>query len=104
MLFKLILSVLAIVAVVPNALGLGETNYVSERGVSESFPLFERSAAPMMIDSNDWQGVLRAAKDLRGDIGKVTGKEPESLAAPGLEEKAVVIVGTIGRGALIQRL
>lgn len=34
-------------------------------------------AATILIDENDWKGVIRAAKDLGDDIRKVTG-----VAAP----------------------
>lgn len=60
-------------------------------------------SAPLVASSNDYAGVLRAAKSLRADIGRVTGAEPgvsnEVPAAP-----AVVLVGTIGRSPLIDRL
>jgi hypothetical protein len=60
--------------------------------------------APLHVDAGDWPGVIRAAGDLQADIERVTGRRPalESSAAPIGE--TVVIIGTIGRSRLIDRL
>src|SRR5262249_30949455 len=34
------------------------------------------SVAPILVDSNDYPGVLRAAGDLQADVGRVTGLTP----------------------------
>lgn len=33
-------------------------------------------AATIVVDENDWKGVIRAANDLSDDVGKVMGKAP----------------------------
>lgn len=59
--------------------------------------------APLFAAANDWPGVLRAAKDLRADIERVTGQAPAfSTAAP--TGATAVIIGTVGRSALIDDL
>ena len=65
-------------------------------------------AATILIDENDWKGVIRAAKDLGDDIRKVTG-----VAAPVVQTNSLtshplpltsIYVGTIGKSRLIDRL
>ena len=53
-------------------------------------------SARILVDSADWAGVIRAAKDLGDDVGKVTGKASEVVTADKIE-KGSVVVGTIGR-------
>ena len=60
-------------------------------------------AATIVVDENDWKGVLRAANDLSDDVHKVTG-----VAAPltqlGEAGRGLIIVGTIGKSKAIDRL
>ena len=71
---------------------------------AREFPLAERGvAAPLFASADDWPGVLRAARDLQADLGRVTGSAPTlSTATP--QGLAVVLVGTIGRSPLIDGL
>lgn len=77
-------------------------SFVTEK--AEGFALVRSGkAAPLFVDDNDHKGVIRAAGDLQADINRVTGAEPVlSTAAP--SGGAVVIVGTIGKSALIDSL
>ncbi|SFU37601.1 glycosyl hydrolase 115 family protein [Pseudoduganella namucuonensis] len=60
-------------------------------------------AATLYVDASDHAGVVRAAADLREDIDRVTGSRPaQGKGAPAGED--VVIVGTIGKSAMIDRL
>ena len=61
-------------------------------------------SAPLVVSSNDLPGVRRTVEDLRADIGRVTGAAPQLLSdsAPGV--RSVVLVGTLGHHALIDRL
>ncbi len=64
-------------------------------------------AATIMVDESDWKGVLRAANDLSDDIRKVTGvKSSLELRVESLELATAprIIVGTIGKSKLIDRL
>ena len=61
-------------------------------------------ALAIWADGADWKGVLRAAGDLSADVERVTGVKPAlstEAAAPG---KTLVIVGTLGRSALVDKL
>ncbi|MBT8224999.1 MAG: glycosyl hydrolase [Dactylosporangium sp.] len=66
-------------------------------------------ATPLRVSEGDWPGVVRAVRDLRGDLARVTGAEPTvaMAAVPDLEARAhpeVVLIGTINRSPLIDSL
>ncbi|MDH6225559.1 hypothetical protein M2169_002529 [Streptomyces sp. MJP52] len=70
-----------------------------ERG---AFPLVRGGhAAPVLVDEDDHAGVVRVAEDLRADVRRVSGVKPAARAGSARE---VVIVGTLGRSALVDRL
>jgi hypothetical protein len=90
---------------------VGETSYVSFELVAGGAGLAANSeAAPIWVDQRDHPAVLRAAADLQKDIERVTGVGPDlstwATADTSNHEaaRAVVIVGTVGRSALIDRL
>ena len=60
--------------------------------------------AAIYASGNDWPGVLRAAKDLQADVQRVTTLTPafSTVKAPAGQE--VVLIGTIGKSALIDGL
>lgn len=61
-------------------------------------------AAPVWADAADWPGVLRAARDLQADVERVTGARPELITTAHQRTPVAVIVGTVGRSALIDGL
>jgi glycosyl hydrolase family 115 (putative glucuronidase)/glycosyl hydrolase family 115/BACON domain-containing protein len=79
--------------------------YVTGRASPGSFALV-RSGRPaaLVLSSADWAGVRRAAASVQSDIERVTGARPalvlDSLPVSG----AIVIVGTLGKSPLIDRL
>ncbi|HEY3862672.1 MAG TPA: glycosyl hydrolase 115 family protein [Verrucomicrobiae bacterium] len=77
---------------------LGEFQYVSENSAAGAFPLVSKGiAASIIVDTNDFWGIARAAGDLRDDVRRVTGAAP-SDASP------VVIAGTLGKCRLIDQM
>ncbi|MYM72409.1 glycosyl hydrolase [Duganella sp. FT134W] len=61
-------------------------------------------AARLYVDSSDHVGVLRAAGDLQADIARVSAAKP-ALVKDGKPAGAdVIIIGTIGKSALIDQL
>ena len=63
------------------------------------FSLIENGQPIQVVsDVNDFPGVLRAVNDLKDDFRKVTGN------LPAVSGKTAVIVGTIGKSALIDNL
>jgi lysophospholipase L1-like esterase len=70
-----------------------------------AFPLVsDGTAASVHASADDWPGVLRAAGDLQSDVERVTGVKPDLATTGAASGPVVVIVGTIGRSALIDGL
>jgi hypothetical protein len=79
--------------------------YVAERPGPGRFPVVAgRTAAPIVVSASDHAGVIRVVDDLQGDIKNVTGVQPvvthDSIPAG----RDPVIVGTIGKSTLIDRI
>ena len=64
--------------------------------------------AGIIVDENDWKGVIRAAHDLGDDVRKVTGFPSQvrllSSDSPGMKQPKSIIVGTIGKSRIIDRI
>ncbi len=61
-------------------------------------------SAPLLANTDDWPGVIRAFKDLQSDIGKVSAVLPDIYTDKIPKSKEVIIAGTIGKSALIDEL
>ncbi|WP_229725114.1 glycosyl hydrolase 115 family protein [Hymenobacter baengnokdamensis] len=98
----LLLPVLAVAQ--PAALPVG-TSYISATESAGSFPLFANGrAATLYASPGEWPGVLRAARDVQADLGRVTGQKPALRTSPPQGRQPVVLIGTIGHSALIDKL
>lgn len=67
----------------------------------------EGKTAPIIVDNQDWKGVVRAANDLGDDVRKVTGTPSEIRMTNGLIENLSIhqiVVGTIGKSRIIDKL
>ena len=84
---------------------IGEERFVEGEFHSGDFVLVRAgAAAEIYVDASDYPGVTRAANDLGQDIQRVTGIAPR-VRHDGSELGAtVVIIGTLGKSALIDRL
>ncbi len=85
--------------------GLAQRHYVETTPGSGSFSLVHNvAAATLYVDSSDYAGVVRATRDLKADIFRVTGcnatlsNDAKSLSGD------VVLIGTIGKSRIIDRL
>ncbi len=118
MLKKVILSACCVLALAaardvsaqqPSQMGAAATPYVMFDSAPGAFQLAKDGvSAKILVDSADWAGVIRAAKDLGDDVGKVTGKASEvvttEIYTENKIEKGSVVVGTIGKSKLIDGL
>jgi hypothetical protein len=80
--------------------------YVAFEPGAGRFPLHaDGSPAPLVVSSKDAPGVLRAARDLRADLGRVSSIEPDLVldAAP-VSKQGLVLIGTLGKSPLIDAL
>jgi hypothetical protein len=83
---------------------VGEQYVVAQPG-SGRFGLFaDGRAAPLYVAPTDDAGVIRAVGDLRADIGRVTGATPSVQSDTVVQGRQAVLVGTLGRSPVIDRL
>ncbi len=103
--FILVLICVTIGAIPTTAWAVNGKNYISENYVKNAFRLSAGGrSATLVASSTDHKGVLRALLDLQGDIGKVTGHQPDVIYDNIPSQKELVIIGTIGKSSLIDRL
>jgi len=78
---------------------------ISEQPATDYFPLVSgQTVAQIFVANEDWKVVRIAAGDLALDVERVTGRKPVLKQTPeGLAENAV-LVGTLGRSPVIDRL
>ena len=82
-----------------------DTKYISEKDGKGYFAISNnKEIAPLLISSKDHAGVIRAFKNLRHDIYKVTGRNTTLTYAPPANAKKIIIAGTIGKSKLIDKL
>jgi Glycosyl hydrolase family 67 N-terminus. len=100
------LAYLGMVLLFPsNASAIGVPTYISTLGGKDLFTLSASGkSTTLCINSKDYPGVIRALKDLKSDIGKVTNNEPKILFDELPHQKEVVIVGTLGKNQVIDQL
>jgi hypothetical protein len=81
----------------------GERSYISGNTGKDYFAIaVNGSATDLYVSSTDFPGVLIAAKNLQADIGSVTNVSPQIVDKP--IAKQLIIIGTIGKGGVIDQL
>lgn len=83
---------------------IGGPAYISTTKRDGYFPLFTGKSTPIYADPKDFKGVIRALFDLKSDLGKVTGKEPNVSFGHIPKQKKVIIIGTLGKSSILDRL
>ncbi len=80
------------------------SSYVTHTKEPGSFALsVSGNSTPLYVSEHDFQGVIRAAQDLKVDIGKVTNHQPEMVNTPSFDPE-MVIIGTLGKSPVIDQL
>ena len=83
----------------------GQDGWVTTERRPGDFELVSaRTAAAIWVDTNDYAGVLRAARDLQSDVERVAGIKPKLADGSIVRGSNIVLVGTLGRSQLIDRL
>jgi len=101
----LIIGLICAFASAPEIYAVGQARYVEFSPAPASFPLVTKGqTAPLLVDSHDYPGVLRAARDLQSDIERVTKMKPSLLTSLAGEMPDVIIVGTLGKNQWIDDL
>ncbi len=96
---------LFLLALAPDASAIGQARYVQDTAEADSFAVVrDRTAAMVYVDAQDHAGVVRATGDLQADIKRVTDCPPTIVYAPGKLADRAIIVGTMGKSHVIDRL
>jgi hypothetical protein len=83
----------------------GSARYVVSGAGQGRFPLAaDGRVATLRLDEGEWPGVIRAANDLKADLERVTGVAPAVAVGGQPTRGPLVLVGTVGRSATIDRL
>ena len=99
-----------LLALVAHVFALGQDTCVKFQSSGSTFTVVNSGkAAPILISSDDWPGVQRAAFDFASDIESVTGVKPTlknvtSSQAYNLGNTTAIIVGTLGKSPLIDEV
>ena len=84
---------------------LGQKQYVELTQRPGDFVFAHRkSLATLYVDPNDHAGVLHAVNNLQSDIARVTSRTPPLASSLSKLSANSIIVGTIGKSAVIDRL
>jgi hypothetical protein len=93
------------VAATPAVATENVAGYVAERPGPGRFPLVAGGrAAPIVVSASDHAGVIRVVDDLQSDVKKATGVQPAVTHDSIPAGRDPVIVGTIGKSTLIDRM
>ena len=90
---KRVWTIIIVVCITLNVMAQKEKFFIARNG----------STATIVVDDRDWPGVIRAAKDLRDDVQKVTNTAPNVIQG----KKAIkgsIVVGTIGKSRIIDKM
>lgn len=87
------------------AWAIGQASYVQTTAAPGTVTIMHgQTTAPILVDSADWPGVIRAASDLQVDVRRVTGLTPVLVTNAAQTSPTMIIVGTVGRSPVIDRL
>lgn len=104
-LVPLIGSFLCALCWAPSIFALGQTRYVEFAATPGSVRLAsDGSAAAIVVDSQDYPGVLRAVRALQMDVDRVTKIRPAIITERPAQAAELIIVGTLGRNRLVDEL
>lgn len=104
-LFSIFIISLEIILFPKVALAIGGNNYISFSADKDYFTICEKGTTrPLIINSTDYTGVIRAFNDLKTDIFKVTGVNPVVSFDKIPSQKEIIIAGTLGKSAILNKL
>ncbi|KAK0237297.1 hypothetical protein EDD85DRAFT_908116 [Armillaria nabsnona] len=89
----------------PLVRAIGQTNCVATETSPSTFAILQQGqASTILLSADEWQGVQLAANDLSSDIEKVTGLRPTLANSSDQSPSRPIIVGTLGKSSLIERV
>lgn len=94
----------ALLLLTPTCLALGEASWLAKKASNNLVLVDKNISTDLIIDADEYPGVLRAAKNLQTDIENVSGKKPTLSNTIGNNNNPLVIVGTLGKSKVIDQL
>ncbi|WP_421811546.1 glycosyl hydrolase 115 family protein [Flagellimonas sp.] len=89
----------------PTKDGFPEGSFLTTNKEESGFTIVENGvASDILVSPSDHPGVLRIAGMFQKDLGHVSGQEPELIVGDEYQSKNLIIVGTVGKSSLIDRL
>ncbi len=87
------------------ASAVSQSGYIDTTETKGSFCLAQKEkVADIYVDSQDWPGVVRAARDLQADIARITNQTAKITHEEKDLGKNIVLIGTIGKSKIIDQL
>src|SRR5690606_26635199 len=103
--YTTLLSLSLILLATENTYAIDPEKYITSQASGETFSLASGGkVTSLLLSSNDYPGVLRVAQHLRSDLKKVTGTEPALFKDQAQDTDHIVIIGTLGKSYLIDKL
>ena len=82
-----------------------QQSYITYQPVEGGFTIVDDAiAAPILYSETDYPGVQKVVRELQGDIEKVSGIAPKLTSESQALNTPSIIVGTLGKNALIDKL
>ncbi|MFC1551481.1 glycosyl hydrolase 115 family protein [Candidatus Latescibacterota bacterium] len=101
----LLLIVIAVFTFSLAAYAVETESYISQETGPGRFALSSAGRSAQLVASpEDYPGVIRVMNYLSDDIGRVTNATPEVITGPVPEAENIVLIGTIGKSWLIDKL
>jgi hypothetical protein len=103
--FRIAVLVSLCLLTVRHARAIGQERYVETSHKQGDFSIVEKKmATPLYVDSGDYPGVIRAAKDLQADIERVTNCSAAFISDEKSLGENAIIIGTLGKSQILDRL
>ncbi len=103
--FPAALLLTALIAFPPRSEAVGQPQYIRFTPTSGDFALAQHGVdARLYVSPGDWWGVRHAARNLQSDIRRVTDVAPHLIESAKPPRGRAVLIGTIGKSPLIDRL
>lgn len=102
---SLIITMLFLFGISTKSHAINGEKYIVNKASAENFPLVSKGkTTSILVSKNDFPGVLKVAGHLENDLFKVTNVQPKQINTISEAADYVVIIGTIGKSEIIDRL
>ena len=82
-----------------------QSSFLTDNKKNTGFTIVENGVpSNILVSESDHPGVMRIAEMFQKDLTLVSGQEPELIVGNAHEAKNLIIVGTVGKSSLIDRL